>query len=153
MMHDVVGARPMGGNGDARPDSGAPEADGAEGHSAGRQASRGAGPTSATAGGATATELTVVRKAGGGILSKRVALDEDGKPRADGSGCRLTVGMAARHRMHGVRPARALADRLDALPSHAALALGRLDEAVEAEAHLVASKRRAGLGERHEDGL
>ena len=53
-------------------------------------------------------ELTELRKLSG-ILTKKITLGEDGKPKSDGSGCRLTVGMARRNRMNGGDPAGALA--------------------------------------------
>ena len=45
-------------------------------------------------------ELTELRKLTG-ILSKKITLGVDGRPSSDGSACRLTVGMARRHRMNG----------------------------------------------------
>ena len=70
-------------------------------------------------------ELTELRKTSG-ILSKKIALGEDGKPKADGSGCRLTVGMARRNRMNGGDPAGVLAGYLNGMDSRTALALGRM---------------------------
>ena len=45
-------------------------------------------------------ELTEVQKLRG-ILSKKIMLGDDGRPKSDGSGCRLIVGKARRHRMNG----------------------------------------------------
>ena len=35
-------------------------------------------------------ELTELLKQGGGIISKRITLGEDGRPKSDGSACRLS---------------------------------------------------------------
>src|SRR5215207_6548166 len=70
-------------------------------------------------------ELTEVRKPGG-ILSKKITLGEDGRPKSDGSGCRLTIGKARRHRMNGGDPAGALAVFVNSMPGDAALTLGRI---------------------------
>jgi hypothetical protein len=49
---------------------------------------------------ALVTELTILRKPTG-ILSKRIARGEDGRPKPDHSGCRLAAGQAARVRLNG----------------------------------------------------
>jgi hypothetical protein len=95
---------------------------------------------------ALVTELTILRKATG-ILSKRIVLGEDGRPKADGSACRLTVGKARRHRMNGAKPADALGSLLDGMPSDTALALGRMDKGIDAEAVVVTAKRKGEMGE------
>ena len=93
------------------------------------------------------TELTLLRTAGGGILTKRIALGEDRRPKADGSACRLTTGRATRHRMNGADPAGALAGLLDTMSSDVALTLGRIGEGVDGEAIVVTAKRRAEYAE------
>jgi hypothetical protein len=40
--------------------------------------------------------FTIARKAGGGLLSKRITLGDDGKPVSDGSPCRMWAGTARR---------------------------------------------------------
>jgi hypothetical protein len=40
--------------------------------------------------------FTVARKAGGGLLSKKISLGADGKPFSDGSPCRMWAGTARR---------------------------------------------------------
>ena len=89
-----------------------------------------------------AVELTELRKLSG-ILSKKVTLGEDGKPKADGSGCRLTVGMARRNRMNGGEPAGALAGYLNGMDSKTALALGCMADVAGDECRVVSKKRLA----------
>jgi hypothetical protein len=94
-----------------------------------------------SASGAVMTELTELRKSGG-ILSKKIMLGEDGRPKSDGSDCRLTVGKARRHRMNGGDPAGALAAFVNGMNSKTALALGRMTAAaaVDAECQVVSKK-------------
>jgi hypothetical protein len=87
-------------------------------------------------------ELTEIRKLTG-ILTKKIALGEDGKPKSDGSGCRLIVGMARRNRMNGGDPAGALAGYLNGMDSRTALALGSMSDAVDQECRVVSRKRLA----------
>ena len=89
-----------------------------------------------------AVELTELRKLSG-ILSKKITLGEDGKPKSDGSGCRLTVGMARRNRMNGGDPAGALAGYLNGMDSKTALALGCMADVVDDECRVVSKKRLA----------
>ena len=91
---------------------------------------------------AITVELTELRKEVG-ILSKRITLGGDGKPKSDGSGCRLTVGVARRHRMNGSEPAGVLADYLNCMDSKTALALGCMSDVVGDECRVVSKKRLA----------
>ena len=97
-----------------------------------------------------AVELTELRKLSG-ILSKKITLGDDGKPKSDGSGCRLTFGMARRNRMNGGDPAGALAGYLNGMDSKTALALGRMTDAVDDECRVVSKKRLRRLRRRHPD--
>ena len=103
--------------------------------------------------GGISTELTRLRKLGGGILSKRITLGEDGKPKSDGSSCRLVVGMAERHLMNGGDPAAALAATLTDMASAEALALGRLADEAVAACHIVSAKQRPDYPDRLTDDL
>lgn len=84
-------------------------------------------------------ELTELRKLSG-ILSKQISVGEDGKPRSDGSACRLTLGKARRKRMNGGDPAGALAGYLNEMDSKTALALGRITAPIEEECRVVSKK-------------
>src|SRR5215207_913678 len=98
-------------------------------------------------------ELTEVRKPGG-ILSKKITLGEDGRPKSDGSGCRLTIGKARRHRMNGGDPAGALAAFVNSMPGDAALTLGRITAAdVDAECRLVSKRRLPDYADQADDAL
>ena len=66
--------------------------------------------------------ITRVRKSGGGLLSKRIALGDDGKPLSDGSPCRMWAGSASRVEI--ARGASGLADLIADLDSSEALILG-----------------------------
>ena len=68
-------------------------------------------------------EVTVFRKTGGGLLSKRISLLKSGKVKSDGSECRMTEGRARRVKLNG---AASLAKLLETMPAREALALGRL---------------------------
>ena len=89
-------------------------------------------------------ELTELCKLSG-ILTKKIAigedLGEDGKPKSDGSGCRLTVGLARRNRMNGGDPAGALGVYLNGMDSRTALALGCMPATVADECRVVSKKR------------
>jgi hypothetical protein len=67
-------------------------------------------------------EITVFRKANGGLLSKRIFL-QDGKIIADGSACSMARGTASRVKLNGVA---SLAELIGTLGSDEALTLGRL---------------------------
>ena len=68
------------------------------------------------------TEITIFEKRGG-ILSKKIALGEDGRPHADGSACRMGSGEAWRK---AISSAGQLAHLLENMKSNQALTLGRL---------------------------
>ena len=85
-------------------------------------------------------ELSELRKPSG-ILTKKIALGEDGKPKSDGSACRLVIGKASRKRMNGSDPAGALAGYLNEMNSRTALALGRITAPVADECRVVAKKQ------------
>jgi hypothetical protein len=67
-------------------------------------------------------EIAVFRKANGGLLSKRIFL-EDGEVVADGSECRMARGTAWRVKLNGVA---SLAELINTMRSDEALTLGRL---------------------------
>jgi hypothetical protein len=67
-------------------------------------------------------EITVFCKTGG-ILSKRISLNNAGKINSDGSQCRMRQGEARRVKLNGVA---SLAKLIETMPSHEALALGRM---------------------------
>src|SRR3954452_11296776 len=97
-------------------------------------------------------ELTEVQKPGG-VLSKKIVLGDDGRPRSDGSGCLLIVGRARRHRMNGGGAAGALAAFVNGMPGTMALTLGRMTADVDAECRLVAKKRLPGYADQAGDAL
>lgn len=103
--------------------------------------------------GGVAVEITRLWKPGNGILSKRIALGEDGRPKPDGSSCRLNFGMAARQRMNGGDPAGAFAAMINAMLPSEALALGRMGADVDLECHIVSSKQRPEFADHLADGL
>ena len=92
-----------------------------------------------SAAGPITVELTELRKMTG-ILSKKITCGDDGKPKSDGSGCRLTIGKARRNRMNGDEPADAMASYLNGMDSGTALALGRMCDAVDVECRVVSKK-------------
>jgi hypothetical protein len=98
-------------------------------------------------------ELTEVQKPSG-ILSKKITLGEDGRPKSDGSGCRLTIGKARRHRMNGGDSAGALAAFVNGMPGNQALTLGRITAAaVDAECRLVSKRCLPDYAEQADDAL
>lgn len=72
--------------------------------------------------------FTIARKAGDGLLSKRITLGDDGKPVSDGSPCRMWAGTARRV---VVGSASEVADIINGMDSSEALILG--DHIAEAE--------------------
>jgi hypothetical protein len=90
-----------------------------------------------------AVELTELLKPGGGIISKRITLGEDGRPKSDGSACRLVAGIARRKRMNGGDPAGALRDFLNVMTSQTALALGRMNDGIDDECRVVSRRQLA----------
>jgi hypothetical protein len=78
--------------------------------------------------------LTRMKKAGRALLSKRIALGEDGRPVSDGSPCAMAHGTATRVYLDWWSPATDLAALILDLGSHEALVLGdhvAQDEAIE----------------------
>jgi hypothetical protein len=69
----------------------------------------------------SSVRITRVRKAGNGLLCKRIALGADGRPASDGSPCRMWAGTATRVAIKG---ASGLADLITELDSSEALILG-----------------------------
>ena len=72
--------------------------------------------------------FTIARKAGGGLLSKKISLGPDGKPVSDGSPCRMWAGDATRVE---ITSAAELADKINSLDQSEAIILG--DHIGEAE--------------------
>jgi hypothetical protein len=73
--------------------------------------------------------FTVLTKANGGLLSKRIAPDPAGEPVSDGSACAMSAGKARRATASGANATGAmqgLADALNGLAPSQALALGSL---------------------------
>ena len=78
--------------------------------------------------------LTRMKKAGRALLSKRIALGEDGRPVSDGSPCAMTSGAATRVALDWWSPASDLAALILDLGPHEALVLGdhvAQDETIE----------------------
>jgi hypothetical protein len=65
--------------------------------------------------------ITRARKAGNGLLCKRIALGADGRPVSDGSPCRMWAGTATRVEIKG---ACGLAELISGMDSSEALILG-----------------------------
>ena len=83
-------------------------------------------------------EITVFRKAKG-ILSKRITLTRSGKIKSDGSACCMSKGTARRVTLDGVAE---LADLIENMPSHKALALGRLREGLPDKVQIIRKQDR-----------
>ena len=87
-------------------------------------------------------EITIFRKNGdsknGNLLSKRIALCEDGSVKSDGSHCRMTQGTAHRVKIDDFSKLAAVISRC---PSNEALALGRLRDGVIDGARVVTRKK------------
>lgn len=83
--------------------------------------------------------ITRARKAGKGLLCKRIALDPDGRPTSDGSPCRMWAGAATRVEI--TKGAFGLADLITDLDSSEALILG--DHVAEGAAIRLVKDREA----------
>jgi hypothetical protein len=81
-------------------------------------------------------EITIFTKQGG-PLSKRISLNEEGKINSDGSTCVMSRGTANRRTIRAVEE---LAMVIGYMPSHQALALGRMREGLGNTVYLVPKK-------------
>ena len=92
----------------------------------------------------TSATVTLVRKAGGGPCTKRIALGPDGQPVGDGSACALSRGEAERVEL-GARPASALAELIGRMRPPGALILGDLADGLPSPVGIdVAARVRTG---------
>jgi hypothetical protein len=77
-------------------------------------------------------------------MTKTIRLGENGRVEADGAAGWMSSGSAARARYEGTAPAAWLAGLLDAMPSHRALAIGRLRDGLDERVAVVVKGREDG---------